>query len=77
MDFCRVTTHGKDMSESFKFYQEIRGLKINRKMNPNPEMQIVLFRFREIGNRIHPSCGKQGADLWAGYFIGIRCPFSG
>lgn len=44
MDFCWVTIHVKELSTSLKFYQEIIGLKINRKMNPNPEMQIVFLR---------------------------------
>lgn len=43
MDFCWVTINVKDISKSLKFYQEVIGLKINRKMNPNPEMQIVFL----------------------------------
>lgn len=43
MDFCWVTINVKDLSESLKFYQEIIGLKINRQMNPNPELQIVFL----------------------------------
>jgi lactoylglutathione lyase len=43
MDFCWVTIHVKELSKSLKFYQEIIGLKIIRKMSPNPEMQIVFL----------------------------------
>ena len=43
MDFCWVTIQVRDMSESLKFYQDIVGLKVHRKMNPNPEMEIVFL----------------------------------
>jgi lactoylglutathione lyase len=43
MDFCWVTINVKDMSKSLKFYQEIIGLKVERKMKPNPEFEIVFL----------------------------------
>ena len=43
MDFCWITIHVKDLSESLKFYQDIIGLQVHRKMNPNSEMEIVFL----------------------------------
>ena len=43
MDFCWVTINVKDMAKSVHFYQDIIGLKVNRRMNPNPEMEIVFL----------------------------------
>lgn len=43
MDFCWVTINVKDMPKSLQFYQDIIGLKINRRMNPNPGMEIVFL----------------------------------
>ena len=43
MDFGWVTIHVRDMGESLKFYQEIVGLKISRRMKPRPDMEIVFL----------------------------------
>ena len=43
MEFCWVTINVKDMEESIRFYQDIVGLKINRRMNPGPKTEIVFL----------------------------------
>jgi lactoylglutathione lyase len=43
MRFCWVTIHVKNLSESVQFYQNIIGLDVIKRMNPNPEMEIVFL----------------------------------
>lgn len=43
MVFCWVTINVKDMNKSLRFYQDIIGLPLNRKMKPNPEMEIAFL----------------------------------
>jgi lactoylglutathione lyase len=43
MQFCWTTINVKDMDTSLTFYQSIVGLKIARKMKPNPDMEIVFL----------------------------------
>ncbi len=43
MRFCWVTINVKNLSESVKFYQDIIGLDVIKRMNPNPEMEIVFL----------------------------------
>lgn len=43
MIYSHTTLNVKDMAESLKFYEEIVGLKINRKMDAGAGMQIVFL----------------------------------
>ena len=43
MEFCWVTINVKDMEKSLDFYQEIIGLNMNRRMKPNPDMEIIFL----------------------------------
>ena len=43
MRFCWASINVKNISESVRFYQEIIGLDIIRKINPNPEMEITFL----------------------------------
>ena len=43
MEFCWVTINVKDMQESLRFYQDILGLNINRRMSPGPKTEIVFL----------------------------------
>jgi lactoylglutathione lyase len=43
MRFCWVTIRVKKISESVQFYRDIVGLDVRRRMNPNPEMEIVFL----------------------------------
>lgn len=38
--FCWVTINVKDMEDSLRFYQEIVGLKVNRRFKPMPSTEI-------------------------------------
>lgn len=43
MKFCWCTLMVKNLEDSLKFYQEIVGLKINRKFNAGPGTEIVFL----------------------------------
>lgn len=43
MKFCWITINVKDMEGSLKFYQDIVGLKINRRMKPMATTEIVFL----------------------------------
>jgi lactoylglutathione lyase len=43
MQFCWTTINAKDMDTSLTFYQDIIGLKITRRIKPNPDMEIVFL----------------------------------
>ncbi|MBN1409458.1 MAG: VOC family protein [Spirochaetales bacterium] len=43
MDFCWVTLNVRDMDKSLHFYRDIIGLSVERKMQPNPDMEIVFL----------------------------------
>jgi len=43
MIFCWTTINVLDMAKSLEFYQEIIGLHLNRKTNPNPEMELAFL----------------------------------
>jgi lactoylglutathione lyase len=43
MKFCWATINVVDMAKSLEFYQETLGLHLNRKTNPNPEMELAFL----------------------------------
>ena len=43
MEFCWVTINVRNMEQSLEFYQDFVGLKLNRRMNPMPETEIVFL----------------------------------
>ena len=43
MKFCWTTLTVKNMEESLKFYQEIVGLRVDRKLKAGPGMEIVVL----------------------------------
>ena len=43
MSFCWVTIHVSDLEKSVSFYQDIIGLKVNRRMKPLPEIDIAFL----------------------------------
>jgi lactoylglutathione lyase len=43
MTFCWATINVKEMEKSLRFYQDILGLQLNRKMNPNPDMELAFL----------------------------------
>ncbi len=43
MKFCWATINVSDMERSLAFYQNVAGLKLNRRMEPNPEMKLAFL----------------------------------
>lgn len=43
MTYCWTTITVSDLKKSLAFYQDIIGLKIARRMQPNPDMEIVFL----------------------------------
>jgi lactoylglutathione lyase len=43
MKFCWTTITVKDMDKSLRFYQDVVGLPVTKKMKPNPDMEIVFL----------------------------------
>ncbi len=73
MKFCWVTLTVKDMQKSLQFYQEIVGLDIQRRMAPNPDMEIVFLGNGETkveliyNSKIHQT--KFGKDISLGFEV--------
>ena len=76
MKFCWVTINVKDMEDSLKFYQDIVGLKVNRRMKPMETTEIAFLgsegtntEVELIKNEknIHPQYGK---DISMGFIVG-------
>ena len=75
MKFCWVTINVKDMEESLKFYQEIVGLKINRRIKPIPNTEITFLGSEKTSTEvelirnnknINPQYGK---DVSIGFIV--------
>lgn len=43
MTYCWTTITVTDLKKSLAFYQDVIGLKIARRMQPNPDMEIVFL----------------------------------
>jgi lactoylglutathione lyase len=43
MSFCHSTLNVKNMEESLRFYQDIVGLKINRRFKAGPDIEIAFL----------------------------------
>ena len=73
MKFCWVTINVKNMEESIKFYQDIVGLKINRRMNPMPGTEISFLgdgstEVELIRNEKNNDC-SYGKDISLGFIV--------
>ena len=75
MSFCWATIHVMDMQKSLSFYQEIAGLKINRRITPGPGMDIVFLGTEDTSTEIEliQNENKQnhsyGIDLTLGFRV--------
>jgi lactoylglutathione lyase len=69
MKFCWVTLNVKDMARSLKFYQEIAGLSIDRRMKPNPDMEIVFLGSGET--KVELIWNAKAGDIAAGKDISL------
>lgn len=52
MKFCWVTIIVKNMEESLKFYQDIIGLKINRRFEAGPGVEIAFLGDEDGGTQV-------------------------
>lgn len=71
MKFNWCTIQVKDMEESLKFYQEIVGLKIDRKQSAGPDTEIVFLGDGETKVELIHNKGKEtvsvGSDISLGF----------
>ncbi len=73
MKFCWSTLMVKNIEESLKFYQEIVGLKVNRRFNAGPATEIVFLGEGEtnielICNQSHQTINV-GKDIAWGFEV--------
>ncbi len=72
MRMCWVTVNVKNMEESVAFWQDIVGLKIDRRMNPMPGTELVFFgtgggtEVELIANAKNPN-PQYGKDMSVGF----------
>ncbi|SHJ65384.1 VOC family protein [Parasporobacterium paucivorans] len=61
MKFCWSTIQVKDMDESLRFYEDIIGLKVNRRFKAGPGIEIVFLGDGET--KIELVCDENGKDV--------------
>lgn len=64
MKFLWTTILVKDMEETLKFYQEVVGLKLDRRFNASPEMEICFLG--EDDTKLEVICNKKFKNIDAG-----------
>lgn len=64
MKFLWTTILVKDMEETLKFYQEVVGLKIDRRFNPAPGMEICFLG--EDDTKLEVICNEKFKNVEAG-----------
>lgn len=73
MEFCWVTIQVSDMKASLAFYQDILGLTVNRRMQPNPDMEIVFLGSGkteiELIHNARNTDPEYGRDISLGFII--------
>ncbi|PKL08329.1 MAG: glyoxalase [Spirochaetae bacterium HGW-Spirochaetae-7] len=73
MKYCWTTITVREMQRSLAFYQDIIGLKLVRRMQPNPDMEIVFLGEGEtqvelIWNKATKDVGF-GKDISLGFVV--------
>lgn len=68
MKFCWTTIMVKNMEESLKFYQEIVGLSLNRRVSAGPGMEISFLGKGET--QVELVC-KENVDVELGHDISL------
>ena len=73
MGFCWVTINVKSMEESLRFYQDVLGLKLNRRMHPMPETEIAFLGLGgtevELIQNMDKSDFSYGKDISMGFTV--------
>jgi len=74
MNFCWVTINVKNMEESVAFWQDVVGLKVDRRMSPMPGTELVFFatdrgtEVELIANAKNPN-PQYGKDMSVGFMV--------
>jgi lactoylglutathione lyase len=74
MKYCWTTIYVADMATSLKFYQEIVGLPIHHRVNPNPGMEIVFLGAGETLVELLYDARAGAKDFGNGFSIGFEVP---
>jgi lactoylglutathione lyase len=69
MKFCWTTINVKDMAQSVRFYQEIIGLEVTKKMNPSPDMELAFLGSGET--QVELICHAKNQDARYGKDISL------
>lgn len=64
MKFCWSTLSVKDLDESIKFYEEIVGIKVNRRFQAGPDTEIAFLGDGET--KVELICNKQKKEINVG-----------
>ena len=72
MKFCWCTLMVKNMEESLKFYQEIVGLKIDRRLKAGPNGEIVFLGDGETKVELICNQGKTETDMGKDITLGFE-----
>ena len=73
--FCWVTITVKDMEDSLRFYQEIVGLKVNRRFKPMPTTEISFLGSEGTNTEVELIKNdkivnlKHGKDISMGFIV--------
>jgi lactoylglutathione lyase len=69
MIFCWVTLNVRDMDKSISFYRDFLGLEIKRRIQPNPDMELVFLGSGQT--QVELICKKKSPDLSFGKDISL------
>ncbi len=75
MSFCWTTINVNNMDESLNFYQNIVGLPLNSRFQPNPAMELAFLGEGETKVELICNAGADetkvaiGADISLGFFV--------
>jgi lactoylglutathione lyase len=74
MKFCWATVDVRDMEESLRFYSEVVGLPVTRRMRPNPAMELAFLGSGEtqielIWNAKAGAGAGMGSDISLGFVV--------
>ena len=72
MKFCHVTLSVKDMEASLKFYQEMVGLKLNRRWSSGPGSDLAFLGNGETEVELICRDSYEGSGLGKGVSLGFE-----
>lgn len=69
MKFCWTTINVTDMDRSISFYRDIVGLRVVRRVEPNPDMELAFLG--EGDTQVELICHKDAAEVELGKDISL------